>query len=195
VAFDNDALVRLVKSAAEGNDDAFSEIVKIFEKPIYNMAMQTLRHREDALDLSQEVFLKLWRSLPSFRGECSVASFVMKIAKNTMLDLLRRKSTRQTLSLSVDNDDGETEEYDLPDPSPDSNPAVAYERQEQIKAVRQAIAELSEEHREMILMRDIQGLSYDEIGEILELEAGTVKSRLFRARASLKKILEKRNFF
>ena len=195
MAFDNDALVRLVKSAAEGDDNAFSEIVKTFEKPIYNMAMQTLRHREDALDLSQDVFLKLWRSLPSFRGECSVASFVMKIAKNTMLDRLRQKSTRQTLSLSQDNDDGEVEEYEIPDPNVDSNPAAAYERQEQINAVRQAIAELNAEHREMILMRDIQGLSYDEIGEILELEAGTVKGRLFRARAALKKILEKRNFF
>ena len=91
MAFDNDALARLVKSASEGDDNAFSEIVKIFEKPIYNMAMQTLRHREDALDLSQDVFLKLWRSLPSFRGECSVASFVMKIAKNTLLDRLRQK--------------------------------------------------------------------------------------------------------
>lgn len=195
MAFDNDALIRLVKSAADGDDNAFSELVKIFEKTIYNMAMQSLHNREDALDLSQDVFLKLWRALPSFRGECSVASFVMKIAKNTMLDILRRRSTRQTLSLSVDNDDGESEEYEIPDPAIDSNPAAAYERQEQIKAVRQAIAELGDEHREMILMRDIQGLSYEEIGEILELEAGTVKSRLFRARAALKKILEKRNFF
>ena len=195
MAFDNDALVRLVRSAAEGCDDAFSEIVKTFEKPIYNMAMQTLRHREDALDLSQDVFLKLWRSLPSFRGECSVATFVMKIAKNTILDRLRQKASGQTLSLSHDNDDGESEEYDLPDPDIDSNPAAAYERQEKIKAVRQAISELSDEHREMILMRDIQGLSYEEIGEILALESGTVKSRLFRARGALKKILEKRNFF
>lgn len=195
MAFDNDALARLVKSASEGDDNAFSEIVKIFEKPIYNMAMQTLRHREDALDLSQDVFLKLWHSLPSFRGECSVASFVMKIAKNTILDRLRQKGSRQTFSLSRDSDDGENEEYDIPDTDIDSNPAAAYERQEQIKAVRQAISELSDEHREMILMRDIQGLSYEEIGEILELEAGTVKSRLFRARSALKKILEKRNFF
>ena len=99
------------------------------------MAMQTLRHREDALDLSQDVFLKLWRSLPSFRGECSVATFVMKIAKNTILDRLRQKASGQTLSLSHDNDDGESEEYDLPDPDIDSNPAAAYERQEKIKAV------------------------------------------------------------
>jgi len=195
MAFDNDALALLARSAAEGNDDAFSEIVKIFEKPIYNMAMQTLHNREDALDLSQDVFLKLWRSLPNFRGECSVTSFIMKIAKNTVLDCLRRKSTRQTVSLNTENDEGEIEEYDVPDPSPDSNPADAYERSEKIRMVRQAIAELNDEHREMILMRDIQGFSYEQIGEILALEEGTVKSRLFRARAALKKILQNRNFF
>lgn len=195
MVFDNDALATLAKEAAEGNDDAFSEIVRIFEKPIYNMAMQTLCNREDALDLSQDVFMKLWRSLPSFRGECSLTSFVMKIAKNTMLDNLRRKSTRRTVSLSTENEVGESEEYDIPDPSPNSNPAEAYERSEKIQMVREAIAELNDEHREVVLMRDIQGFSYEQIGEILSLEAGTVKSRLFRARAALKKILEKRNFF
>lgn len=195
MAFDNDALAALAKAAAEGNDDAFSEIVRIFEKPIYNMAMQTLRNREDALDLSQDVFLKLWRALPSFRGECSVASFVMKIAKNTMLDELRRKNTRQTISTTTENEDGEPEEYDIPDPSPDSNPPEAFDRSERIRIVREAIAELNDEHREVVLMRDIQGFSYEQIGEILSLEAGTVKSRLFRARNALKKILEKRNFF
>ena len=195
MAFDNDALSVLLKAAVEGDDNAFSEIVKIFEKPIYNMAFQALHNREDALDLSQDVFLKLWRSMSSFRGECSVASFITKIAKNTILDRLRYKSTRNTISLTTEDPDGDTEETDIPDNSVDSNPAAAYERQEQINMVRKAISELSDEHREVILMRDIQGLSYEEIGEILSLEHGTVKSRLFRARNALKKILEKRNFF
>ena len=157
MAFNNDALSVLLKAAVEGDDNAFSEIVKIFEKPIYNMAFQALHNREDALDLSQDVFLKLWRSMSSFRGECSVTSFIMKIAKNTILDRLRYKSTRNTISLTTEDPDGETEETDIPDNSIDSNPAAAYERQEQINLVRQAISELSDEHREVILMRDIQG--------------------------------------
>lgn len=193
---DNHKLAELMKRAAAGSESAFSDIVRYFEKPVYNMAMQTVRNREDALDISQEVFLKLWRTLGSYRGECSVTSWIIRIARNTTLDLLRRRTTHPADSLTVADDEADQNDRgavrDIPSGEED-DPVASYVRRERIEGVRRAISELSEEHREIIILRDIQGLSYAEIAEVLGIEAGTVKSRLFRARNSLKEILIKRN--
>jgi RNA polymerase sigma-70 factor (ECF subfamily) len=192
---DNEILAALMKQAAEGSESAFSELVKHFEKTVYNIAMQAVRNREDALDISQEVFLKLWRTSGSYRGECSVSSWVIKIARNTALDLLRRRSSHLTDSLTVEDEDGDTAERDIPVSGGDDDPVSSYERKERINIVRKAIGDLGDEHKEIILLRDISGLSYAEIAEILGIEEGTVKSRLFRARNSLKEILQRRNIF
>jgi RNA polymerase sigma-70 factor (ECF subfamily) len=192
---DNQILADLMKQAAGGDETAFSEIVRYFEKTVYNIAMQAVKNRDDALDVSQDVFLKLWRTLGSYRGECSVSSWVIKIARNTALDLIRRRTSHPTDSLSVEDEDGETTERDIPSSGGEDDPVAAYERQERINIVRAAIDSLSEEHKEIILLRDINGLSYTEIAEILGIEEGTVKSRLNRARNSLKEILLKRNIF
>ena len=83
---DNEKLANLMQQAARGNEAAFSAIVRHFEKIVYNIAMHATRNREDALDVSQEVFMKLWRTAGAYRGECSVASWVIRIARNTALD-------------------------------------------------------------------------------------------------------------
>ena len=90
------ALDKIVKSASNGDEMAFSQIVKIFQNEIYNMSMYITQNREDALDASQEVFIKLWRSLPGFRGECSIKSYIMKLTKNTSLDIVRKRSRNQS---------------------------------------------------------------------------------------------------
>ncbi len=192
---DNEILAALMKQAAQGSESAFSDLVKHFEKTVYNIAMQAVRNREDALDISQEVFIKLWRTSGSYRGECSVSSWVIKIARNTTLDLLRRHTSHQTDSLTVEDEDGDTAERDIPVSGGDDDPVSSYERKERISIVRTAIGDLGDEHKEIILLRDISGLSYAEIAQILGIEEGTVKSRLFRARNSLKEILQKRNIF
>jgi RNA polymerase sigma-70 factor (ECF subfamily) len=186
---ENQHLADLMKKAACGNEAAFSDIVRHFERIVYNIAMQATKNCEDALDVSQEVFMKLWRTAGSYRGECSVTSWVVRIARNTALDTLRRRSTRQTDSLTIEDEDGDTTERAIPVTEGDDDPVSSYERKERIAAVRRAISELSDEHKEIVLLRDIQRLSYAEIAELLGIEEGTVKSRIHRARHCLKEKL------
>lgn len=192
---DNETLAALMKQAAKGSESAFSDLVRHFEKTVYNISMQAVKNREDALDVSQEVFVKLWRTADSYRGECSVASWVIRIARNTAFDLLRKRSSRQSDSLTVEGEDGDTSERDIPVSGGEDDPVSSYERKERISAVREAISSLGGEHRDIILLRDMEGLSYTEIARLLGIEEGTVKSRLHRARSSLKEILLKRNIF
>ena len=189
------AIERLVQMSAEGNEKSFSQLVSIYEDSVFNMAMYITKNREDALDVSQEVFLKLWRTLESFRGECSIKSYLMKLTKNTALDLKRRNSYRQTVSLTMENDEGELSQLDIADTSEDANPQEAYLRRERIEKVRRAISELDEEHRQVIVMREMNGMSYREISDALGINEGTVKSRINRARSALKKILTDGNIF
>ncbi len=186
---------KLIKLAVNGNEQAFSEIVLMYQDAVYNMAMYISKNSEDAFDISQEVFLKLWQTLPAFRGESKLKTYLLQLTKNAAYDFIRKNSSKSALSLTVENNDGEEVQYDIADPSPDSNPAEAYLREEKIKAVRRAIQSLGDEHRDVIIMRDIEGMSYSDIARILHISEGTVKSRLNRGRHLLKKILENGNFF
>ena len=189
------ALERIVSLAATGNERAFEQLVSIYEGAVYNMAMYMVKNRDDALDISQDVFVKLWQSLPTFRGECGIKSYVMKLTKNASLDFIRKRSRRQSVSLTVENDKGEEAQLDLPDTSDESNPEQAYLREERIRKVREGLGRLDGEQREIIIMRDMNGMSYAEIADALGLNEGTVKSRLSRARSALKKILTDGNYF
>ena len=192
---DNQILAELMRRAASGEDAAFESLVRHFEGMVYSFALQSLRRREDAEDATQEVFLKLWRTLGTWRDEASVKTYIMRIARNTVIDMIRRRNSRPTDSLTVEDDDGEESQLDIADTDTSSNPAADYARREQIEEVRRAIDELDADHRELIILRDINGLSYDEIAEATGLYPGTVKSRLSRARNNLKEILKTRNFF
>jgi len=194
-AFTEVAIARIVQLAASGNERAFEQLVSIYECDVYNMAMYMTKNRDDALDISQEVFVKLWQSLRGFRGECSIKSYIMKLTKNASLDLMRKKSRRQSASLTVENDKGEEVEMDIPDSSWEANPEEAYLRAERIQKVRAGIMKLDEEQRQIIIMRDMNGMSYVDIAEALGINEGTVKSRLNRARSALKKILTDGNYF
>ena len=192
---DNQILAELMRRAASGEDAAFESLVRHFEGMVYSFALQSLRRREDAEDATQEVFLKLWRTLGTWRDEASVKTYIMRIARNTVIDMIRRRNSHPTDSLTVEDDDNEERQLDIADTDTTSNPAADYARREQIEAVRRAIDELPPDHRELIILRDINGLSYDEIAEATGLYPGTVKSRLSRAREKLKNILKTRNFF
>ena len=194
-AFTDVAIQRIVQLAASGNERAFEQLVTMYESAVYNVAMYTVKNHDDALDVSQEVFVKLWQSLPTFRGECSIKSYIMKLTKNASLDLMRRRTRRQSDSLTVENDKGEEVERDVVDTSIASNPEEAYLRAERIQKVREGIMKLDGEQRQLIIMRDMNGMSYAEIATVLGLNEGTVKSRLNRARSALKKILTDGNYF
>ena len=174
----------LIRRASQGDQSAFEELVDRWQKPVYHQALRMLNSPEDAADVTQEVFLKLWRTLPSFRGDSTLSTWLYRLTDNASIDLLRReKKHRGDFSL---DDDGST-----PPLPPDGalSPQEQAERREEQETVAAALARLSEEHRRVLVLRELSGLSYNEIGQMLALNPGTVKSRIARARLSLAKIL------
>ena len=185
----------LARQAAAGNDNAFSVLVDRYSRLIYNVALRSVSSPEDAADISQETFLKAWRSIGSFRGECALSTWLCRIAINCCRDHARSAKRHRVLSLTVHDDEEESKVLDIPDTDVTAMPEEELTRQTEIAAVRQAIGSLPEDQKMIITMRDITGLSYAEIAETLGLEMGTVKSRINRARGAVKKFLLERNFF
>ncbi len=177
----------LMQRAQQGDTDAFEYIVTAYELKVYALALRSTGSEADAADLTQEVFLRAWRSLSKFRGDSAVSTWLYRITMNICIDFSRRK-TVQPVPLT----DEEGTELPLPDNRAAHSPEAALEQQELSAELQAALQELSEEHRQAILLRDISGLSYQEIGRMLSLEEGTVKSRLSRARRNLRSILIKR---
>ncbi|MBQ4575555.1 MAG: sigma-70 family RNA polymerase sigma factor [Clostridia bacterium] len=186
----------VIKRAVSGDKEAFGELVRAYESMVYNTAMQALRNAEDAYDVSQEVFIKAWRSLGSFRGESKFSTWIYRITCNQIKDYIRAKSRHAAISLSEYDSEEDTEkETDIPDTDRSVMPEEVYLRDELRDTVREAIASMSEDHRQIIVLRDIEGYSYEEIAEMLGLGIGTVKSRINRARNAVKEFLIKRNIF
>ncbi len=183
----------LTARARAGDEAAFAALMEANQGRVYNLILRMTGSREDALELSQEAFLNAWRGLKNFHGESSFSTWVYRLASNVCIDFLRREKRRRSISMTVSLDDEEEHQAELPDER--SSPERAYERGETRDAVRKALEELSEEHRQVLIMRELQGMSYAEIGEILDVEIGTVKSRISRARLALRKILVKSGNF
>ena len=184
----------LVARAKQGDQAAFEQLVRDNEKRIYNLTLRMVGNPEDALDLSQEAFLNAWKGLGSFKGDSAFSTWLYRLASNACLDFLRSRKRRQDTTgspLSLDDEEAP------PPPADDSaRPDLQLERKERTQALHRALDALPVHHRQVIVMRELSGLSYQEISEALELDLGTVKSRLTRARLALKKILsEDGNFF
>lgn len=171
----------LVRAAAKGRTEAFEELVRLHEKKVYALTLRMCGNPEDARDAAQEAFLSAWRGLPSFRGEAGFSTWLYRLASNAAIDQLRR-NRRQREEDSLD-----AGEMDAPDQSP--GPQEAAEGSELQRAVADGLASLSEDHRRILLLREYQALSYDEIAQTLDMDLGTVKSRISRARRALRKIL------
>ena len=173
----------VVERVLGGDTDAFEALVTAYQKQIYNLTLRYVSSPEDAADLTQEAFLRAYRSLDSFRGDSRFSVWLYRLTTNICIDFLRSRGRGSASSLTVENEDEEIEELDVPDER--FEPQKELERRELQRAVRDGLASLSEDAREIVVLRELQGLSYAEIGERLGLEAGTVKSRLFRARKTL----------
>lgn len=183
----------LFRRAAKGDETAFSALVKQTEATVYRTLFSITQNREDALDLAQETYLKLWRTLPTFRGDCAPITWILRIAKNCAIDHIRKLGKESVLPLTFIGADGEEQTLDIPDRSADANPKDAFARKQTQMAVRQAILSLGEEQQTVLVLREFEGLSYEEIAHRLSLEVGTVKSRLSRARQAVKEFLVARN--
>lgn len=173
----------VIQSVLDGDVNAFETLVKEYEKNVYNLALRMTGNSEDAADMSQEAFIKAYNSLSSFRGDSKFSVWLYRIVSNVCLDYLRSRTRKPTVSLSTENDDGEEVELDIADES--QSPELLLDRSLTRDAVRRGLAALPPDHREILLLREIQGLSYEEIAAALGLEAGTVKSRIFRARKKI----------
>lgn len=174
--------LEIIRSVLDGNTAAFETLVREYEKPVYNLALRMTGSVEDAQDMTQETFIKAFRNLGSFRADSRFSAWIYRIASNVCLDFLRARSRRSALSLTVgDEDDGE--ELDICD----GGASVEDEIMNRFtrEAVQRGLELLPEEQRQVLLLREINGLGYEEIAQAMSLELGTVKSRIFRARKKL----------
>ena len=175
----------LIRRAKQGDMLAFEELILKHEKIVYNVALRMMNHSEDARDISQEVFLKAYRSLSNFDERSAFSTWLYRITHNTCIDEMRKRKGKQTYSLEeeLESEDGSMQRQ-IADEG--DTPEESLLREEKKGEILKALDTLSEEHKAAIILRDVKGLSYEEIAEILELSLGTVKSRISRARNQLK---------
>lgn len=185
--------LRQVRLVLAGDRNAFGPIVEANQDHVYRLVLRLTGNEQDAMDVTQEAFWKAYRELGSFRGDCRLGVWLYRIAYNKALDFLRSRQRRPTVSLEADTEDGDTETMAIPDARYD--PAAIYEQKELAESLREAMASLSPEHRTILELRELGGLSYEEIGTQLGLNPGTVKSRLNRAREQAAEFLRKHGTF
>ena len=169
--------------AREGDQDAFEQLVLRNQNRIYSLAVRMTGDREEGYDLAQDIFLRAWQNLSSFQGNSSFSTWLYRLATNLCIDGLRRRKRRQEALPLV-----RLEEE--PDPADwTQEPQRQLERAELRRAVERGLEALPDAQRQILVLRELSGLSYQEIAQTLELDMGTVKSRLARARLALQKIL------
>ena len=178
--------LRYIAQAKQGDADAFAQLVTAYETSVYRLALRMCGNAHDAEEAAQEAFVSAWKGLPAFRGESKFSSWLYQLTTNACLDLLRREK-RHRAAVPLD------EQAEL---SSEDTPQRAAETAELRDTLQAALQELSDDHRQIFLLRQMRQLSYDEIGALLGLESGTVKSRLSRAKKQLRQILlQKGNLF
>ena len=183
----------LVQAAQQGDQGAFSRLVEANQGKIYSLCFRMTGNPDDAADLTQEAFLNAWRGLGKLGGQSTFSTWLYRLAANACIDFLRREKRRSALSMTLEDGEDEDHQADLPDER--WSPERELERKELRNAVQKGLLTLSPEHRQVLLLRETEGLSYQEIAQCLSLEEGTVKSRIARARLALKEFLVKNGNF
>lgn len=180
---------KLLERAKKGDVEAFESLVEVYQKKVYNIALRMIGNPHDAEELAQEVFIRVFKSLAGFKEQAQFSTWIYRITINTCLDELRKRKNRRVVYLDQEIDTGENEiKRQLEDDRP--TPDVSAEKNELRKLVQDAIQKLPENHRIILILRDLNGMSYDEIAKVLKSPEGTVKSRISRARQALKKLLK-----
>ncbi len=176
--------LQIVERAQAGDRDAFRELVEKYQRRVYSICYGMLKNPDDSMDVSQEVFVKVFRYLEKFNGESTFYTWLYRITVNMCIDFIRKNSRMRV----VDYDDGiariESSEGDdniLPS-TLGLNPDKVYGRKELREKMLEALETLTENHRTILVLREVDGLSYDEMAEVLNISKGTVMSRLYHAR-------------
>jgi RNA polymerase sigma-70 factor, ECF subfamily len=172
----------LIERFKKGDSTAFEELVRAYQDRVYNLCRYMLRDPRDGQDAAQDVFLKVYRALGSFTPDSSLSTWIYRIAVNTCLDY-RRKSRREILK-----------HKSLAEVSRSAEPfsPQTHESRDAAETIQQALAQLREKSRAVIVLREIQGLSYEEIARVLHTSVSAVRSRISRAREELRRILRKK---
>jgi RNA polymerase sigma-70 factor (ECF subfamily) len=178
--------LQLIKQALQGESRAFDLLVLRYQDRLVHSLEHALCPREEALNAAQTAFLQAWTRLSTFRGESSFYAWLYRIARNAAIT--RRRRTSPAGSLNQLREDSGFEPADSPE---HSAPDLPLQQNEEVARVHHALNSLSEEFRQPIVLREIDGLSYEEIGKILDIPLGTVRSRIFRARQELLERLER----
>ena len=179
----------LVSAARKGDQRAFEELIRLYEKRVLALTRRMCKNPEDGAEAAQEAFFAAWQGLRNFRGESSFSTWLYRLASNACVDILRREGRRQETSSL---DDGA---LNLDAPSPLPSPQEEAERRELGEQIEEGLRALPPEYREVLVLREIQQLRYEEIAEVLGLDLGTVKSRISRGRKRLRSFLmESGNF-
>ena len=181
----------LIRRAQRGDADAFEQLLLEHQKNVYNLCYRMAGDPDDAMDLSQETFLRAWRCLDQYQFASAFSTWLYRLCSNICIDFLRKRRRQQTVPLTFEDADGEEQTYAVPDAQP------LPEEQVELKLTREtlaaAMAQLLPEHRAVLQLRVVNEMSYEQIADVLDIQIGTVKSRLSRARNQLKKILERGN--
>jgi len=180
----------LIDKAIGGREDGFEELVRRYQRPIIGYVYRMLNNYDASLDVTQEVFIKVYNSLERYSSEYKFSTWLYRIAHNAAIDYMRRNSAH-TQSIEAENADGS---YQLQIESPNPTPEQERERTELRQEIESVVKCLPTVYRELILLRHSQDLSYDEIAEVTNLPLGTVKNRLFRAREMMREIFVERGF-
>jgi RNA polymerase sigma factor (sigma-70 family) len=174
----------LVRRSREGDLEAYNELVKLYQERIYATIYHMTANHEDANDLAQESFIKAFRALKSFRGGSSFYTWLYRIAVNKTINFLKQRKARFQISLN-DLDINAEHDPDLVALISDKTPRREADLRELQEKLNAALLKLSESHRLVVVLHDMQGLSHDEIAKVMDCNIGTVRSRLFYARQQL----------
>ena len=180
-----------IEAARQGDTAAFEQLVRLYEKLVYALTLRMCKNPEDAAEAAQEAFLSAWQGLPFFRGDASFSTWLYRLASNACVDLLRRESRHRGAAGPSLND--EESNLDVADETP--LPQEELERKELREQIELGLRSLTPDHREVLILREMHQLSYDEIAAVLEIDVGTVKSRINRARKQLRNFLIKSGNF
>lgn len=181
----------LIRRAQHGDADAFEQLLLEHQKNVYNLCYRMAGDPDDAMDLSQETFLRAWRCLDQYQFASAFSTWLYRLCSNICIDFLRKRRRQQTVPLTFEDADGEEQTYAVPDERPLPEEQVELKLTHETLAA--AMAQLLPEHRAVLQLRVVNEMSYEQIADVLDIQIGTVKSRLSRARNQLKKILERGN--